>query len=197
MALQVDGSKCKGYWKVFVTTLMELRSLIHSILLNYGCCWDDKQCDLKSDPWSQQSTFSFSCDEAKWSLFARFIQFIVSLFSQFAAKWQLEGGKFYFCWRTSVTDPKLFAPNPSASYNRRWSKMAFAKKIISISIWFKFPKSNIDWFHYSPLCIFKYVLKLLACKDIKSHWLQFVWLFSTVRFQMSLQMACLWGCKVT
>ena len=27
--------------------------------------------------------------------------------------------------------------------------------------------------------------------------LAFVWLFSTVRFQMSPQIACLWGCKVT
>ena len=44
------------------------------------------------------------------------------------------------------------------------------------------------WLHlfgFSPLCVFKWVLKWPAREDAKSHWLH----FSTVRFQMGLQIA--------
>ena len=49
------------------------------------------------------------------------------------------------------------------------------------------------WFGFSPLCVFKWVLKSHAWTDAKSHWLH---LFSTVRFEMRLQIVCQRGCKV-
>ena len=51
-------------------------------------------------------------------------------------------------------------------------------------------------FSFSPPCVFKCVLKLLALIDAKSHWLHVLVLFSTVRLQMCPQIACLDWCKV-
>ena len=109
------------------------------ISLDNGCYKDTKKTQHVISDINVVKLFSFSCDEAKCSRFARSIHFIVSLFSQFAAKWQLEEGEFYFCWQTSVTDSKLFAPNPSVSraYNRRESnKLAnLESTLIWVSEW--------------------------------------------------------------
>ena len=69
----------------------------------------------------------------------------------------------------------------------------------SVSSNCKIVKTKSHWLHFvyfSPLCVFKCLLKLQNCKH-KVTLVAFSFLFSTVLFQMGLQMVCVTGFKVT
>ena len=51
-------------------------------------------------------------------------------------------------------------------------------------------------FHRTGFHNFYVVIQRVCKKFVQFHWLHFL-LFSIVRFQMSPQMTCLWGCKTT
>ena len=55
---------------------------------------------------------------------------------------------------------------------------------------------KLHLFHFSPLCVFKCLLKLPAWENAYSHWMN-LFGFPPLCFQMSGQIACLCGCKIT
>ena len=160
---------------------------------------------------------------------ANIIAFVKTFFWHPLCLWKIPPSRFLlfpppcmprFCW--TFSSPNFWGVKKAPCkkfhvFGENWQRNQFPKLT---TLWLLLhPCYNfaiVHWLHlldFSPLCIFKCLLKLSAQKDANSHWLQLFDFSSrcifkcflpermqshiSVCFQMCPQVVCMWRCIVT
>ena len=126
LALVVQHSKVRSPPQFLLLQQTEQKIISNSISLSISCAY------LKKRKWKVKKS---------WKGSAPYLHILFTSLCFFSANLLLNGnwreGKFYFCSPTSVTDPKLFAPNPSASISKCFNSNRQQVIYPSSTAWFR------------------------------------------------------------